>query len=157
MYKILKINKNSIYLEEIYSLLKQYGKLIYSEKENPVLAFQQAISKQNIIPLVGLKNEKLIAFGILYNFQLLSDEYFSCYIYGGAQPKQAKNLKQLLKLLFYTLKEKGCKIIRFETREYNLPMRSLATRLGFRKVGYLGCSHFKNGKFFNNILYEKQL
>ncbi|MCQ2957375.1 MAG: GNAT family N-acetyltransferase [Candidatus Gastranaerophilales bacterium] len=157
MYKLLPIYVHSPYILDICYLLLQCGGLIFSSFENPLRTFLSSL-KENKIKVIGaIKNNEFIAFCALYDFKKISSDSFSCYMYGGAKRKTSKDIDILFSYIFDDLKRQGCKIIRCETRIYNMPMRILAKRLKFRKVGILKKASFYNGKFVDNILYEKEL
>ena len=157
MYKLLPIDINSKYLNDILNLLLNYGEWIFSSFENPLLSFSSQLAENKIKVIGAIKNEELFAFCSLYDFKKISDKYFSCYMYGGAKRKTAKEIDLLFPYIFEDLKSKGCKVVRCETRITNKPMRILAKRLNFEKVGILKYASFSNGKFIDNIIYEKVL
>jgi len=78
-------------------------------------------------------------------------------MYGGAKRKTSKDIDLLFPYIFLDLKLQGCKVIRCETRVTNKPMRFLAHRLNFRKVGIFKNASFSKGNFIDNIIYEKLL
>jgi len=157
MLRLLPLEFYSPYVNCVCKLLSQYGGLIFSEIESPISVFLNALAKEEVKVIIALKEEVFIAFVALYNFKKISDESFSCYMYGASERKCARELDILLPFIFKSLKEQGCKVIRFETRIYNMPMRILAKRLNFRKVGILENACYSKGKFVSNILYEKTL
>ena len=157
MYKLLPIYVHSPYILDICYLLLQCGGLIFSSFENPLRNFLLSLKGNKIKVIGATKNDELIAFCAFYNFKMISDKDFSCCMYGGAKRKTSKDLDTLFPYIFEDLRKQGCKVIRCETRIYNMPMRILAKRLKFRKVGILEKASFGNGKFVDNILYEKEL
>lgn len=157
MLKLLPLKSNSDYLPSCLEIVTQYCDLLFSEIENPIKSFVDALENQNNKAIAAFKENQLIAFAVLYNFQKISEEKFNCYIYGAAKRKVAKELETTIKFLMADLKKQGCIMLRLETYEYNLAMRHLANRLNFKKVGILECNCLKNGKYINNILYEKKL
>ena len=157
MLSLLPLEWNSPYVIDVCKLLLKYGGLIFSEIDSPINVFLNSLKNQDIKVIVALKEEVCIAFVALYDFKKISDKTFSCYMYGASERKCANELDFLLPFIFKDLKKQGCKVVRFETRIYNMPMRILARRLNFRKVGILENACFVKGEFVNNILYEKTL
>jgi len=157
MYKLLPLSIGSPYVLSVCKLLTKYGGLIFSEIENPVGSFLDSFIKGDIKVIVALENDKFIAFIAFYNFKMVSQNRFSCYMYGASERKASRALNILLPILFEDLKRQGCIVVRCETRIYNMPMRMLAKRLNFRKVGILKRACFDNAEFIDNILYEKIL
>ncbi len=141
----------------VLKLLLHYGDFLFIEDENPISAFLDALSQNKLRVIGAVKEDTLIAFLILYNFKKISRNKFNCYIGGISQRNVAKDVDVAIKYVFSDLKEKGCISVRFETRKYNLPVRFMANRLGFVKVGILRKASFVNDKFEDNILYEKIL
>ena len=157
MYKLLPINLYSKYLPDICYLLLNYGDWIFSSFENPLSAFLSQLTENKIKVIGAVNNEELFAFCALYDFKKISDKYFSCCMYGGAKRKNSLYVNSALSYIFQDLKSQGCKVIRCETRVTNKPMRVLAHRLNFRKVGIFKNASFVNGNFTDNIIYEKIL
>ena len=142
MLKLIPIYIKSPYMIDIYFLLMMYGRLIFSEFENPFRTFFYALLKNEIKVIGGIKNGEFIAFCTLYNLKKMSENNFSCYIYGCAKRKNSKEIDEMLSYIFDDLKKQGCKVVRLETRIYNMPMRMLARRLNFRKIGVLKKASF---------------
>ncbi len=157
MLKLLPITDDSEYLSDVILLLLTFGGLIFSQYVNPLNVFLEGLKSDKTRTVGAFKDNRLIAFVTFYNFQKITKEQFSCYMYGAAWRGFAKEVELLFGYLFDDLKKQGCRVLRLETREYNLPMRNLAFRLGFKKIGVLASTNYLNGKFKNSILYEKIL
>lgn len=157
IYKLIQIDSESEFLSQIVSLIVKYDKLLFSYTDNAISEFIKSLHKREIQLIGAIENDKLFAFLALYNFRRIFNKYFSCYMYGAAERKSAAKIQFLFPYILRVLKEQGCKSLRFETYRCNLPMRFLAQRLFFRKVGVLQNASFVNGKFIDNILYEKKL
>lgn len=157
MLKLVPFDESSDFLPDILNLVIQYSRLLFSETENPISTFLEDLKAKNTVGIAAFKENEPVAFCLLYDFKKISEKNFNCYIYGASKRKMSKELDVFLNFLFKDLKKQGCIVLRLETFEYNLPMRHLARRLGFRKAGTLYCSALKNGKFINNFIYEKKL
>ena len=157
MLKLLPITNESDFLSDVILLLLKFRGLIFSECVNPLNVFFEDLNDKKTRVVGAFKNNLLIAFVTFYNFQKITKENFSCYMYGAAERGFAKEIEILFEYLFVDLKKQGCVVLRLETREYNLPMRNLAHRLGFKKVGILSATNYLKGKFRSSILYEKLL
>jgi len=157
MLKLIPITDNSDYLSDVILLLLTFGGLIFSQYVNPLNVFLEGLQNGKTRTVGAFKDNQLIAFVTFYNFQKVTQKQFSCYMYGASWRGFAKEVELLFGYIFSDLKKQGCKLLRLETREYNLPMRSLAFRLGFKKVGMLHATSCIDGKFKNSILYEKLL
>ncbi len=157
MLSLLPVSLSSKFLPDVIFLLLRYKNLIFSEHVNPLHVFWEGLKSGKTKVIAAFKNNSLIAFVVFYNFQKINSEKFSCYMYGASERGVARDLEILFSYLFLDLQKQGCQVLRFDTREYNMPMRNLAQRLAFRKVGVLSNTNFLNGKFRNSILYEKIL
>ena len=157
MFELIQIQENSIYINDICCLLTRYYDLIFSNYVNPIASFFSELQKEKVVVIAAIKEGKLIAFLVVYNFQKISKNSFNCFIYGAAVRSVAFELDLAMNYIFDDLKEKGCNVVRLETKEYNMPMRKMANRLGFSKVGCLHNSCLLNGEYKNTILYEKIL
>ncbi len=157
MLKLLPVAISSNHLTEICQLLTRFGGLIFSEFENPVSVFLSGLETRKIVPIAAFLDDRFIGFVAFYDFQKISKDKFSCYMYGAAKRGVAKEIELVFDYLFKDLKKHGCAVLRCETREYNLPMRKLANRLGFEKKCVLNRTSFFNGEYKSSILYEKLL
>ena len=157
MCKLFPVYINSSLLAKSIPLLIRYGEIIFSENENPVAVFIEGLEKGLTRAIAAVNNnDDVIGIVVFYDFTYLSDEKFVCYMYGAGKRGVATVLEQAFKVIFDSLKLQGCLAVRFETKKYNMPMRFMARRMGFRKVGKL-CGYMKNGSIGENILYEKIL
>ena len=156
MCKLFPVYINSSLLSKAIPLLIRYGEIIFSENENPVAVFLEGLEKGLTRAIAAVNNDDVIGIVVFYDFTYLSGEKFVCYMYGAGIRGMAKVLEQAFMIIFDSLKLQGCLAVRFETKEYNMPMRFMARRMGFKKVGQL-CGYIKNGNIGKNILYEKIL
>ncbi len=158
MYKLEPVYKNDTsYINDAIGLLLCYGELIFSCKKNPVAVFLNGIETNSSRAIVAVLDDKIIGVVVLYDFQYFSQDKFICYMYGAATRGVAKYIELGLSEIFASLKKQGCVALRLETKKYNLPMRFMAKRLGFRKVGEFICGNEKRGKILKNLVYEKVL
>ena len=157
MLKLISIDVNSKYLLDICELIVRYGGIMFSYNVNPVSVFFDNLISKRSVCIAGLKNDDFLAFINIFNFQKMSQNMFSCYIYGASKRKSGKEIDIFMRYILADLKKQGCVAVRFETRECNLPMRNMANRLGFQKIGILSKTAILKNKFINSILYEKLL
>ena len=139
------------------TLLIRYGDIIFSQNKNPVAIFLDGIESGMAKGIAAVLDNEVIGVVVFYDFQYFDDEHFICYMYGGAKRGVAKYLDASFEKIFESLKSQGCLAVRFETKKYNLPMRFMARRLGFRKVGEFACGNLNAGKLCANLVYEKVL
>ena len=157
MCKLFPVYKDSSLITKSIPLLIRYGEIIFSENENPVAVFLNGLEKGQTRAIAAVKNDEVIGIVVFYDFTYLAEEKFVCYMYGAAKRGVAKELEMAFGVIFASLKSQGCLAVRFETKKYNMPMRFMAGRLGFRKAGPLFCGHIKDDNMCENILYEKIL
>ena len=157
MLKLIPVHLTSFLLTDAISLLIRYGDIIFSKMKNPVAVFLDGICEGSSKAIAAILNEKIIGIVVFYDFQYLSEEKFVCYMYGAAKRGVAKYLELAFGEIFKSLKTQGCVAVRFETKKYNLPMRFMARRLRFRKVGSFFAGNITDGKIFENLIYEKIL
>ena len=157
MIRLMQVFKDSPYIVDICYLITKYSALIFGEYVNPIEVFLEGLMQKKIVVIGAFKRQELIAFLVLYNFQKISHDNFNCYIYGASIRGNAAILDFSMNYIFEDLKLNGCNVIRFETKEYNMPMRKMANRLGFNKISILHNTCSINGKYRNSILYEKIL
>ena len=138
-------------------MLIRYGDIIFSQNKNPVAIFIDGIESGYARGIAAVLDDEVIGVVVFYDFQYFSDDKFICYMYGCAKRGVAKELEDAFEKIFESLKSQGCLAVRFETKEYNLPMRFMARRLGFEKVGKFRCGNITQGRIFENLIYEKTL
>ena len=155
MLKLIPTHGHSPNILEICTLLIRYRELIFSENQNPVGVFLENLENNKIKVISAFNNGEFMAFLVLYDFKEIAKGRFVCYIYGAAKRGFSGEIEHGFKVIFESLKSQGCVSLRLETRKFNMPMRMLARRLGFRKVGILANASILNNKFVDNILYEK--
>ena len=157
MLNLLPLKIYSFLVIDAIALIIRYGEIIFSSNKNPVAVFIEGLESTYAKTIVAVLNDEVVGVVVFYDFQYLSDDKFICYMYGCAKRGVAKYLEMSFEKIFESLKTQGCLAVRFETKEYNLPMRFMARRLGFRKVGKFLCGNIIADKLSANLVYEKFL
>ena len=160
MFKLIQITPFSDikYLKEILDLLiKNRTFIFFNDYENVENNFWHDLYSKCSVVIGAVKDNSIFAFLILKNFEKISQDKFFCYIYGAAIRGVTKELEQSLEYIFSDLKKHGCEAIRFETLSSNRPMRNMASRLNFRRVGKIKAAGMRKNKLLSSILYEKVL
>ncbi len=137
------------------TLFIRYGDIIFSQNKNPVAVFIEGIESGYAKGIAAVLDDELIGAVVFYDFHYFDENLFICYMYGAAKRGVAKYLELAFEKIFESLKSQGCVAVRFETKKYNLPMRFMARRLGFRKVGEFACGNLSAGRLCANLVYEK--
>ncbi|MDD3593016.1 MAG: hypothetical protein PHX18_00140 [Candidatus Gastranaerophilales bacterium] len=161
MIQLIEVKNLSVAFYELLALLVFYSEIIFSSYQNPVAFFLDGFLNKKNIPIAAYSitqnSKEYFGFVVLCDFKKISDKNFTCSFYGGAKRGFALQIEQSLLFILDDLKLKGCKGVWIETKKNNRPMRHLAQRLGFRKVGEKFAAGMEKGNLVSNIIYEKVL
>jgi hypothetical protein len=160
MFKLIQITpfSDTKHLKEILDLLlKNKSFIFFNDYENVETDFWNDLYSKNSVVIGAVKNNSIFAVLILKKFEKISADKFFCYMSGGADRGVAIELEQSLAYIFSDLKRHGVIAVRLETLSSNRPMRNMASRLNFRKVGEIKAAGMRKNKLLSSILYEKVL
>ena len=159
MFKLVQITPFSDlkHLKEILELFFINKSLIFfNDFENVQNIFWNDLYSNSII-IASIDNNSVFGVVVLKRIERISNDKFLCYMFGAAKRGYAKELTLSLNYIFSDLKKHGFLAIRIETLSSNRAMRSMANRLGFRRVGELKAVGMRKNKLLSSILYEKVL
>ena len=162
---IEKISKK--YLIEAHKIYNYYIINSYSNFEEKKLTFNQFhdnyknITKNNLPYLVALSDKKVVGLAYLNKFRDKSGYRFAfentIYIH-DKHTRQGIGFKLLKELIYFSKKNKNIKLIVAVIGSIDSKgSLKLHEKLGFKKIGVLKKIGFKNNKWIDSILLQKNL